>query len=69
MGVAAVTLGSIGGLSAIYGILIGLDALPRSAEVSGVDWTFWMAIAGILLLATIALLVGRGGGAGGNEYD
>lgn len=68
MGITAAILGSIGGLAAIYGVLVGIDVLPYRYILHAVGWEFWMAVAGILLLASIAFLVGRSGG-GGEDYE
>lgn len=63
MGVSAWTFGIIGGLCAVVGILTAAEVLPILLG----DFTaiFWMVLSAILLLATIAFAVGRGGG----NYD
>ena len=56
MGVLAWTVGILGGLCAVMGIITATEVI---AEVAGLDWTFWSALAGILLLGSIAAAVGR----------
>ena len=60
MGAIAAILGSIGGLCAVLGIVTALEVMPDIGEQFTV--MFWFALAGILLLGTIALTTGRGGG-------
>jgi len=61
MAVLAWTLGTLGGLSAVMGIIVAIELID---EVAGLTWMFWMVLAGILLLGSIAAAVGRSG-----EYD
>ncbi len=59
MGMSALILGILGGLCAVMGIITATAVIPEFAELS---WVFWMVLSGILLLASIAFTVGRGGG-------
>ena len=61
MAVLAWTLGALGGLSAVMGIIVATDLIN---EVAGLEWMFWMVLGGILLLGSIAAAVGRSG-----EYE
>jgi len=57
MGILALVLGIIGGLCAVMGIITAAGVVPLvGAEFT---WLFWMVLAGVLLLATIASLLGR----------
>jgi hypothetical protein len=59
MGVMAAIAGAIGGLCAVMGIIIALEvSVPLSEQLT---WMFWFVLSAILLLASIALAVGRGG--------
>ena len=59
MGILAVIMGILGGLCAVMGIITAAEViLPIGAEF---NWSFWFTLSGILLLATIASLVSRGG--------
>lgn len=60
MGIFALVTGIIGGLSTIYGALDAFDVLPDALALTQVDWMFWLILAAIMLLATIALLQARG---------
>ncbi len=59
MGMAALISGAIGGLCAVMGIITATEVVP---EYAGLTWMFWMVLSGILLLASIAFIVGRGEG-------
>lgn len=59
MGYFAAVLGALGGLSAIAGILNAVDVIPNDLNIMDVDWMFWFLLAGILILASIAVSVGR----------
>jgi hypothetical protein len=59
MGIFAAIIGALGGLSAVAGVLNAADVLPNNIEFMTVDWTFWFMLAGVLLLASIALSVGN----------
>jgi hypothetical protein len=58
MGIFALILGVLGGLSAVVAIITTAGvALPIGTEFT---WEFWFWLAGILLLAAIASLLTRG---------
>ena len=59
MGTIAAIIGGIGGLSAILGIITIAGVLPPFNEQ--LTWMFWFVLSAILLLASIAISVGRGG--------
>ena len=61
MAMSALISGILGGLCAVMGIITATEVIPEYAELS---WLFWMVLSGILLLASIAFIVGRGG-----EYE
>ena len=54
MGFFGWLLGSLGGLSAAVGIGSAFGIIPEFYDLT---WTFWFALAGILLLAAIAFAV------------
>jgi hypothetical protein len=60
MGTIAAILGAIGGLCAVFGIITATEAvtMPLGEQFT---WAFWFALAAILLLASIAFTIGRGG--------
>ena len=58
MGRLAWIFGTIGGLCAVMGVITAAGVIPEFAELS---WMFWLVLSAILLLATIAFAVGRGG--------
>ena len=55
MGTFALILGLIGGLCAIMGILDAAEVVPPLGAAFTVE--FWMMLAGVLLLACIAISV------------
>ena len=58
MRVAALIVGIFAGLCAVMGVLVATEAFDLTC--AGVkDWVFWFGLAGVLLLATIALAVAR----------
>ena len=59
MGMSALISGILGGLCAVMGIITATEAVP---EYAGLTWMFWMVLSGILLLASIAFIMGRGSG-------
>ena len=59
MGMLAWTFGILGGLCAVMGIITAVEVIP---EYAGLTWMFWLVLSAILLLASIAFAVGRGGG-------
>ena len=60
MGIIASILGGIGGLCAVIGIVTALEQMPDIG--AQFTWMFWFVLSAILLLGTIAIAVGRGGG-------
>lgn len=59
MGLAATVAGIVGGLCAIVGILNAADIFTQDLGMLTMGWEFWMALAGVLLLGSIAMLLGR----------
>ena len=59
MGIFALILGLLGGLSGVMAILTAAEVIPLIGSEFG--WLFWFWLAAILLLATIASLLTRGG--------
>jgi len=61
MGAMVAIIGAVGGLCAVLGIVIATEAvdIPLGEQFT---WTFWFMLSAILLLAAIALAVGRLGG-------
>ena len=60
MGAIAAIVGAIGGLSAVMGIITAAEIVPLLG--TQFTWMFWFVLSAILLLASIALTLGRGGG-------
>jgi len=60
MGAIAAILGAVGGLGAIMGIVTAAEIIPSIGEQF--TWTFWLMLAAVLLLSSIAISFGRGGG-------
>ena len=63
MGMLAWVLGILGGLCAVMGIITATDVIPEAAvvpEVAGLTWVFWLALAVVLLVGSVAATVGRG---------
>ena len=58
MGMLAWIFGIIAGLCALTGILTAVEGIP---QIPALNWMFWFALSGILLLATIAFAVGGRG--------
>ena len=59
MGLTALVLGVLGGIAAVLGIL-GILEIPSDPLISDkLTWMFWMYLSGILLLGSIAFLLGR----------
>jgi len=58
MGLLAWILGTLGGLCAVVGIGTAAEVIPTLG--SEFTWMFWLGLAGILLLASIACAIGRG---------
>ncbi len=58
MGLASVILGIIGTLCAAMGIVTAAEVIaPIMPQFT---WSFWFALAGLLVLGAIAFAVGRG---------
>ena len=60
MRTAALIFGILGGVSAVLGGLTIGGAIPLLA--AELTWVFWFGLSAILLLASIAFAVSRGGG-------
>ena len=60
MGAIAAIIGGIGGLSAVMGIVTAAGIVPLLG--TQFTWMFWFVLSAILLLASIAFALGRGGG-------
>ena len=60
MGTIAVIVGAVGGLCAAMGIITALEVPLYIGEQF--TWMFWFMLSAILLLASIAFAIGRGGG-------
>ncbi len=60
MGAIAAIVGGIGGLSAVMGIVTAAEIVPLLG--TQFTWMFWFVLSAILLLASIAFTLGRGGG-------
>lgn len=60
MGAITAIVGAIGGLCAAIGIVTAAEIIPLLG--AQFTWMFWFVLAAILLLASIAFAVGRGGG-------
>ena len=60
MGAMAAIVGVIGGFCAVIGIITAAEIVPLvSVQFT---WMFWLVLSGILLLASIAFIVGRDSG-------
>ncbi len=60
MGAIAAILGAIGGLGAVLGVITAAEIISPIGEQF--TWTFWLMLAAVLLLSSIAISFGRGGG-------
>ncbi len=60
MGLMAGIIGGIGGLCAVFGILLALEVIAADMSPINTGWDFWFMLAGVLLLGSIALSVGKG---------
>lgn len=58
MGLFALILGMLGGLSAVMGIITAAEAITLIG--AAFTWQFWFLLSGILFLATIASLLTQG---------
>lgn len=61
MGILAWIFGALGGLSAVMGIITAVEVVPLLA--AALTAMFWLALGGVLLLASIAFAVAR------SEYE
>ena len=62
MAILAWLLGIIGGLCGVMGILTAVEVAPTIIEDSAWStWVFWLALAVVLLVGSVAAAVGRGG--------
>ncbi len=59
MGIAAAVAGIFGGLCAIVGILNAADIFTKDMGMLTIGWEFWLTVAAVLLLGSIAMLLGR----------
>lgn len=59
MGIGALVAGIVGALCAIVGILNAADIFTEDLGMLTIGWDFWLMIAGVLLLGSIAMLLGR----------
>jgi len=57
MGITAVIVGAVGGLCAVTGIVTAAEVIPLI--MPQFTWNFWFVLSAILLLASIALALGR----------
>ena len=60
MGVLAAIIGAIGGLCAVMGVITAAGLIVLI--MPEFTWMFWFVLSAILLLASIALGLGRGAG-------
>ena len=60
MGFLAWIFGGLGGLCTVMGIVTAAKVAPSPGPEY--TWMFWFVLAAILLLASIACALGRGGG-------
>ena len=58
MGVLALILSILGGLCAIMSIIMATDSIQ--IDLASFTTTYWLSLAGVLFLAAIASLLGRG---------
>ena len=64
MGALAGTFGTLGGLCTVMGIITALEVIT---DYAGLGWMFWLVLAAILFLVTIAFSLGRGGSSSSYE--
>ena len=62
MGAMAAIVGALGGLCAVMGVITAAEIIPLIG--AQFTWMFWLVLSAILLLASIALALGRG-----SSYD
>ncbi len=59
MGITTAIIGAIGGLCAVIGIVTAVEVIDLIKIVPQFTWEFWFMLSAILLLASIALSLGR----------
>ena len=59
MGTIAAIVGAVGGLCAVIGIITAVEVIDLQMGEQ-FTWMFWFVLSAILLLASIALSLGRG---------
>jgi len=59
MGAITAIIGTVGGLCAVVGIITAAEVIPLVSPQF--TWMFWFVLSAILLLASIALGLGRSG--------
>jgi hypothetical protein len=59
MGIASAIIGGVGGLCAAMGVVTITGVITPPPLGEQYTWTFWFALAAILLLGSIALVIGR----------
>ena len=59
MGLTALILGALGGIAAVLGVLEVLEVSSEPLISDKLNWIFWMYAAIILILGSIAFLLGR----------
>lgn len=59
MGLIAAIVALLGGISAVLGVVNILQITSQPIFSDKLTWTFWMAMAVVLLLLAIVLLLGR----------
>ena len=66
MGILALTIGILGGLCGVMGIITSFDILedPVIAKLGSSEYLFWFYTAALLLLGSIAISVGCKGNQG-----
>ena len=62
MGAIAAIVGAIGGLCAVMGVITAAEIIPLIG--AQFTWMFWLVLSAVLLLASIAFVLGRG-----SSYD
>lgn len=57
MGTLAWIAGILGALCMIMGVVTALAVVPQLAQIASLTGMFWLALAGVLLLISIALAI------------
>jgi hypothetical protein len=55
MGIFSAIVGAVGGVSLVMGIVVALGVLTPVINNASLGWTFWFALAAVLILGSIAL--------------